>query len=330
MKTRFRLIFALFFIHIAASGAAHAGLESDLFLGKYNAAKDRLLPMAHADSPFYPYHGRDFEEGLDESRRILLREAQEEGNCGLVDTLMVEGFLSLFPFLKPAFADDYRRWKLTTMISSSSPPTMRRCRYHSYMSKIFSKRRREEFRPVDFVERHPAHPNFRKWKNETGPDLKKLRRALGIIGKAALCDDYRPSIADLIGIVSRPGGLALTPQEELYLVERARLHNLSNGGYDKAISRLKKHFDSRKAFSRLRDASRVRKLAGIPFTVKGYWQGSCRNLERFRREELFSFEGYLQYKCKRFERFLGEKRFTAKGFWLDQCRRLGKFGREQR
>ena len=74
-----------------------------------------------------------------------------------------------------------------------------------------------------------------------------------------------------------------TPQEELYLVERARLHNLADGEYDKAISRLSKHFDSGKAFSRLRDASKARKLEAIPFAIKGYWRDKCRQIERSRR-----------------------------------------------
>ena len=282
MKTRFRLIFAIIFIYFAASGAAHAGRLLDLFMEKYHAVNGRMFPMAHPNSPFYRYYDRDFEEGLDESQRELLPAAQEAGKCILVNKLMVDGFLSLWPSLKPAFADADRHSKLTIMMSTSSPPAMSRCHNHSFMSELFAKRRREEFPPVDFVE---GAANYDKWRNETDLDLKKLRMTVRGFGQTALCDDYRLSIADLIPIVNRPGGLALTPQEELYLVERARLHNLSNGAYDKAIFRLSKQFVSEKDFLRLRNASRVRKLEAIPFTVKGYWQANCRYFERFRRKE---------------------------------------------
>ena len=280
MKNRFWLIFAILFIYFAASGAAHADRRLELFLEKFNAVDGLILPMAHADSPLYPYYHRDFEDGLDESRRVLLRKAQEAGNCVLVDKLVVDGFLSLFAFLKPAIADYERYVELKIMISLRGRPARGRCHYHSYMSKIFDGRRREVYPPVDFL---APDTKILKWGNEPIADLKTLKLALSLIGKAALCDDYRLAIADLIGIVNRPGGMALTPQEELYLVERARLHNLADGEYDKAISRLSKHFDSGKAFSRLRDASKARKLEAIPFAIKGYWRDKCRQIERSRR-----------------------------------------------
>lgn len=282
MICRVSVLIAILFIYLAAPSMAYADRRLDIFLEKYNAAKGRLLPMAHADSPFYRYYDRDFEGGLDEPQAKLLSKAQERGDCILVDQLLLEGFLNLFPFLKPAFDDYKRRSKLSIMMSNSDPPAMGRCFNHSSMSELFAKRRREEFPPVDFVE---GHTYFDKWQNETDSDLKKLRITLRGFGSTALCDDYRLSISDLMPIVNRHGGMVLTPEEELYLLERARLHNLAKRDYEKAILRLSKHFDSKKKFSKLRSASRVRKLEDIAFTVKGYWQASCRNLERLRREE---------------------------------------------
>lgn len=278
----FSLTVVAFAVQLAPAFAVQTDRRLEIFLEKYDAATNRILPMGHPDSPFYRYHRRDFEEGLDKSQRVLLREAQEKGNCILAYDLVVEGFTGLFPFLKPAFADKRRRSKLTIMIFNSSPPAMERCSNHSSMSKLFAKRRRQEFPPVDFAEQAS---NFDKWQNETEPDLKRLRMALQGFGNAALCDDYRPSITDLLPIVNQPSGLALTPEEELYLVERARLHNVMRSDYEKTISRLSKHFKSEKLFLRLRNASRVRKLEDIAFMVKGHWQVSCRNFERFRRKE---------------------------------------------
>ena len=90
------------------------------------------------------------------------------------------------------------------------------------MRELFAHRKRDEFPPVDFAEQHPK---YEKWEEEgkQDPGLKQLRLTLLGFGQAAFCDDYRPSIADLRVIVNRPGGMALTPEEELFLLERARI-----------------------------------------------------------------------------------------------------------
>jgi len=284
MIARFTLVLVALVIQLAEVPEAYADRRLDLFLKKYNEVKDRIVPMGHEDSPFYRYYDRRFEEGLVTVKLKLLRKAQKKGDCILADKLMVEGLLGLFPFLKPAFENTNRRSKLSILISNSSPPETTRCHNHSSMSDLFARRKRDEFPPVDFAEQHP---NYQEWKQQEkqDPDLKKLRLTLGGFGNAAFCDDYRPSIADLRAIVNRPGGMAITPEEELFLLERARMHNLEISDYDKTRSRLKKHFSSSGEFLRLRDASRRGRLVDIPFPVDGYWQESCRFFMRFRREE---------------------------------------------
>ena len=285
MICRVSVLTAIFIFQLAMAQTAQADRRLDFFLKKYNEVKGRMLPMAHEDSPFYRYYDRRFEEGLDTPQRKLLRKAQKRGDCILVDLLMVEGFLGLFPFLKPAFDNASRRSKLSIMMSNSSPPETTRCYNHSGMRDLFARRKREEFPPVNFTE---LHSKYDIWKEEEkrDPDLDKLRLALGGFGQAAFCDDYRPSISDLLAIVNRPGGMALTPEEELFLIARARMHNLEISDYDETISRLEKHISSSEKFLRLRDASRRGKLVDIPFQVEGYWQKSCRLLVWSRREEM--------------------------------------------
>jgi hypothetical protein len=281
---RFVLAFLVLAAQISVAQALQTDPRLDLFLKKYDEVKDRLVPMGHEDSPFYRYYDRRFESGLDTVQRKLLHKVQKKGDCILADSLMIEGFIGLFPFLGPVFENINRRSKLSILMSNSSPPETTRCHNHSSMRVLFARRKRDEFPPVDFAE---LHPNYQEWEEEEkrDPGLKKLRLTLGGFGNAAFCDDYRPSIADLRAIVNRPGGMALTPEEELFLLERARMHNLEISDYNKIISRLKKHFSSSEAFLRLRDASRRGKLVDIPFPVDGYWQESCRNFARFRREE---------------------------------------------
>jgi hypothetical protein len=284
MNVRIILIFLIIIFQLASVPEALADRRLDLFLKKYNEVKGRIVPMGHEDSPFYRYNDRRFEEGLDKVQLKLLHKAQKRGDCILAVQLVKEGFIGLYPFLKPAFDDVSKRARLTTLIFSSMPPETTRCNAHDQMKEVFARRKRDEFPPVDFAERHP---NYQEWKEEEkrDPGLKKLRLTLGGFGNAAFCDDYRPSIADLRAIVNRPGGMALTPEEELFLLERARMHNLEISDYDKTSSRLKKYFISSERFLRLRDASRRGKLVDIHFPVDGYWQESCRSLMRFRREE---------------------------------------------
>jgi len=284
MNVRIILIFLIIIFQLASVPEALADRRLDVFLKKYNEVKGRIVPMAHEDSPFYTYHDRSLEEGLNTAQLKLLHKAQKKGDCILAVQLVKEGFIGLYPFLKPAFDDVSKRARLTTLIFSSMPPETTRCNAHDQMKEVFARRKHDEFPPVDFTEQYPK---YEKWEAEEkqDPDLEKLRSALRRFGKAAFCDDYRPSIADLRPIVNRPGGMALSPAEELFLLERARMHNLEISDYDKTSSRLKKYFISNERFLRLRDASRRGKLVDIPFPVNGYWQESCRNFARFRREE---------------------------------------------
>lgn len=284
MNNRFILVLVTLAVQLAAAQVAFADRRLETFIKKYNEVIDRIVPMAHEDSPFYAYYDRSLKEGLDRAKRKLLREAQEKGDCVLVVQLAKEGFLGHFPFLRPAFDDLRRRARLTTLILRSSPPETTRCSNHARMKELFAHRKRDEFQPVDFTERYSKYEIWEK-QEKRDPDLKKLRLTLNGFGRAAICDDYRPSIADLRAIVNRPGGMALTPGEELFLLERARMHNLEISDYDKTISGLKKHFSSSEEFLRLRDASRRGKLVDIPFAVDGSWQRKCRFFARWRRGE---------------------------------------------
>ena len=140
---------------------------------------------------------------------------------------------------------------------------------HRLLRELLTLKPLRELPPVDFAER-----GFAGSYDLLAP--KVPRRALHGFGIRAFCDDYSPSIADLRAIANRPGGIVLTEQEGLYLLERARVHGLGKDEYLKTFARFKDHFSPDANLSRLRSASRRHKLADIGFKVEGYWQNQCR------------------------------------------------------
>lgn len=256
----------------------HADPRLALFLEKYEELEGRTPPLAHADSPFYPYHTRLFETGLDDKKLSALRSAQRKGDCVKVEYLLLEGFLGLFPFLKPAFEGE-RRANLMFMIAKDGRPEHGRCEDHSKIQEALTLKPLAELPPVDFAETDYARSNDLL-------DPKTPRAAIQGFGERAFCDDYPPSIDDLRAIVNRPGGIVLTVQEEVYLLERARIYGLGKAEYAKTYTRLKKELDPDTNLSRLRDVSRRNKIAGIGFKVDGYWQSYCRYVENYRQRKL--------------------------------------------
>lgn len=274
----FTLIILSLVVQIAPVQAAQSNTRLELFLEKYDALNGRTPPLSHADSPFYPYHKQLFESGLDTAKLKSLRAAQKKGNCILVDKLVVAGFLSLFPFLKSAFDDSNRSAILSFMISKGHRPEIGRCWDHREIRKLLMLRPLEELPAIDF-------PEWSFDKSYDLLDLKESRFALHGFGERAFCDDYPPSIADLRAIANRPGGMVLTEQEGLYLLERARVHGLGKDEYLKTFARFKIHFSPDANLSRLRTASRQHTLEDIDLKVEGYWQSQCLFLRRFRQKE---------------------------------------------
>ncbi len=266
-------------IQLVLTPSAYSDQRLELFIEKYDTLNGRKPPLAHVDSPFYPYHKQLFENGLDAEKLKSLRTAQKKGNCILVEKLVVEGFLSLFPFLKSAFDDSKQYSNLSFMIAKDGRPEEGRCADHRRMRELLTSRPLEALPPVDFAE-----VDFSKAFDETS--RKEISTAMYGFGERAFCNDYPPSIADLRAIANRPAGMVLTEQEGLYLLERARVHGLANSKYEETFARFKKLFNTDANLSRLSAASRQRTLEDIDFKVEGYWQSQCHFLRKYRQREM--------------------------------------------
>jgi hypothetical protein len=266
---------AIILAGIYSTTIAKADPRLDLFVQKYNAMADKRLPLSHRDNPFSSYLGRHFEEGLDSKDRVELLRLQKNGDCWLIDRLLVKGFLQLYPFLKPAFIDETRGRKLSFMISSQYTAPDKYCFAQKMLNEIRARRNLADFAPIDMgLEIMLKQQRRRERKPETDRDFVsgiQLR-----LGDSAFCGDYPPSIKEVLANANKPGGVILTKDEELYLTQRARFHGLlEEGEYRQTLEKIRRGLLSHDHFNDILKASERSTLRKIE-VVRGFWQPACK------------------------------------------------------
>ena len=251
----------------------------ELFTQQFENLEDEFLPLAHPDNPFNPYLEKHFEEGLEDDDKEELYRLQEKGDCYSAVQLVIKGFTQLYPFLKPIFMEKSlekrRGFALEFVVMSGYKPSSRRCTAYSLLNDLLPRRRLEEFPPIDFdAEFNRQIERFIQRKAKTDHD--KMYRVIAMLGRLAFCFDYPPAIRDIRKSANNFGGMFLTAQEELYLIERADLQGLLNGSqYQKAIDKIRKKFSSPHQFSEIRTASRQSKFVEID-KIKSVWHRMCK------------------------------------------------------
>ena len=95
------------------------------------------------------------------------------------------------------------------------------------------------------------------------------------LGSLAFCQDYPPSIVDLMRKANQPGGLAISKEEAVYLTARAKKHDLIGPTELVAV-----HSGLRiaPAMQALLKAAETNRLLQLP-AIAGAWQGVCREIE---------------------------------------------------
>ena len=249
-----------------------------MFIHQFDELKNKRLSIVLPDNPFFPYRGKHFEEGLDSIDKAELHQLQEKGGCGLrVNRLVIKGFLQLYPFLKPAFLDETRGRELKSMIRSGYNPAFKRCVAHKFLNELRTRRNLADFAPIDMA----AGIAFKWDKSRDGEPETDWDNLLSIhysLGKAAFCNDYPPSIYDVMRTANMRGGMILTKDEELYLAERARFHGLLEDlEYRKIVKQTMQGTQSRQHFRDILIASRQFSLHEIE-AVKGFWQPGCKEI----------------------------------------------------
>lgn len=262
---------------IIAVPDSHADKRLEIFLQKSEKFLERHKPLNHVDSPFRPYLQRPFEEGLDEKALDKFRQARGKGDCIIVENLQKQGFLGLYPFLKPAFDDSKRGRTLRAKVSISSQPGRRLCYNNYQLIRLFSRKPKKEFPPVDLGLRMAIGP-FVRPGDESNP-LANLITLRFVLGDMAFCDDYAPAIEAVLDNANRAGGIVVAQEEELYLTLRALKKDPNTPKIRERLARLEANLPAAR-FRAARGAAAERRLDALEI-VSGFWWKACRELQDY-------------------------------------------------
>ena len=123
----------------------------------------------------------------------------------------------------------------------------------------------------------------RRWHTRRETDRGILLNVQFRLGFIAFCDDYPPALIDILNMANKSGGMILSPEEELYLIERTHLHGtVHNAQYKQAILHIKKRFSSKEHFHQVRSAIKQNKLQKLKI-VTGFWQEACKTSGVFKK-----------------------------------------------
>lgn len=268
---------AMFLACFMTQTSAKADERVTLFIQQLDKLENFRLPLDHPDNPFHPYLKKRFEDGLDKEDQTKFINAQLIGECFKVGRLVEKGFLRLYPFLKPVFKNHEKAGKLTFMLEYNYRAPFSRCSNYISLNKFKNNHTLEEFPPLNL--KVEIEQKYQRLKNR-GPkkDKDELITILVGFGSSAFCKDYHLSIGDVIAMANQPGGMVLTIDEELYLIERANHYELySQEKYNDLIEKLRPKFNSSKRFEDIRHASRNKKILEIDF-LKGFWREACKEI----------------------------------------------------
>ncbi len=203
--------------------ARSAGDESGQFLQRFDAfrsaAPAKTVDWLAPASPWAPFLGRQFAEGLradDQARHLTL---QEGGACGALAALEREGAARLYPGLAPALD----REDVSRVFESAILPRQsfgyRRCRAHARLRPLIREARRKG--DAFYAMYLPAPVIGGRLSRFADADKVTLSEALEELVRLAVCDDYGPAFGDLARF-NREHLLILSAGEHYYVHRRAR------------------------------------------------------------------------------------------------------------
>jgi len=248
------------------------------FLEKSKLFFKTRKPIDHSDSPFSPYLNKSIEEGLTKIDLLEFRQSQRTGKCIIVDKLILKGFLNLYPFLKPALRDGSMPTRLSYALTRKHPAILF-CHVNKSLNEIYADVSMEKFPALDMGIASPLYLYHNRLQGR-GSINRQLRIKLFSLGQIAFCDDHNLAIEKLLASANRNGGIMLSTEEMIYILERSKQNNLKIPRYDlemRSASELmtQKHFDA------IRLASRTALIEFLP-PMHGYWQKACKSRRTYR------------------------------------------------
>lgn len=251
----------------------------DILLEKWDASPSSGLSFTDKTNAFYPYRHRHFDAGLLPEEKAQLMALQEAGQCSdqLGDHL-VAGFSKLYPFLKPAFDDPNRAWLLTRTITHAQISPVDRCIYFRRLNALRQKTEPQKFDPIE-IDGGPIFTQTHRPDGDRGAYWDELYSLNVSLGSLAFCQDYPPSIEDLMRKANQPGGLVISKQEAIYLAARAMKHDLIGQPDLRMMQSGLRITPALQALFREAETSRMTELP----VVAGVWQAACREIEGMAR-----------------------------------------------
>jgi len=272
------------FTNFAIEFSALASPRIELFLQQLERLEGKRLSFTDPDNPFFPYRHQHFDVGLSEKERSNLHRLQELGQCAPhVYSLTVCGFFQLYPFLKPVFDDSQRAQKLELMIATADLAPINRCLYYRRFAAL-----RQQVNPIRFdaidMDRGTIFTHLHRPDGDTGVAWGTLRNLMFSLGILALCQDYPPSLSDLMALANKPGGLQLTKKEAFYLASRAHVHKLiTTAQFNLVVGSLTPGTQDRAALEKIWKQEQQTRIHDLE-PIDGYWQAACREIHEMEHD----------------------------------------------
>ncbi len=209
-----------------------------LFLEDYKNMPDKedfisFSQWKKPSSPFHPYLDRNFVEGLTPDQVKQYQRAQKLQRCETIRNLEQQGFLNLYPFLRPAFErDDIPGIEQDRLIIIFNKKIARFrslafqfCRQQKALEKSNQDARRLRFsfspiRTLDQPKGQEQDAMFLGWKKQSA--ISRRCSAIGSLISLALVDEYRSAVKVVLRLIEKPNTLTLPPDIEYYLRKLAR------------------------------------------------------------------------------------------------------------
>ncbi len=196
-------------------------------------SSSKLYEWTISPSPFYSYLDRDFVEGLTLDQVKQYQRAQKLQRCETIKDLEQQGFLNLYPFLRPAFErtdipgieKDRLVFIFNHNIVRVKSPALQFCRGQKELeeSKQAARRLRLSFPPIRTLdlpkgEEREAWYLEREKENEISKRCYAIRRFISL----ALTEEYRPAVMAVLRLIEKPNTLTLSADMEHSLRKLAK------------------------------------------------------------------------------------------------------------
>lgn len=231
--------------------------------------------------PLHPYRSSPVEKGLSLEQFYVLKRAEDEGQCGIVQRMRLEGLQNLYPELRPLVEDDKTGPAISVDFGSLRHNSIVRC--YAHVKRLRYQQTIEQSAPLItlpldadiFWDIHNERPD---------PVLDGYEMAFYELGVLAYCEEYVPAILDLLGPGVIPDRLALEPADELFL--RQRLNSLAEDalkifyyvpeGYStKRVNILMDSLSSEEHVA----VHRAALFGSVRDLDNSYWAGECTRLD---------------------------------------------------